>query len=213
MLADQKTAPPQHLETLRRIRRPRQKPAEYNVTATVVIILGWTVMVILLAKIESRATAVVRAPPRAVWKRLKNLNAWKQYNDAFAINVSTANGAVNVGAPITISSTWRDGSVDLALERITKVEPETRLCWDFESVPGLPFTVPDVLLGTERCIVLEPAGFGGSRTNVTSYNRFSGPLGVAVGLWMGSTIEEAFERHLDGLKRRCERRWWAPWHK
>ena len=205
MSSDPVRAASEHEAALKRIRihNDREKTRINSMWAegggVLVIIVVWLAMATALARVELKVEVAIRARQAHVWTHVSNMGAWEGFNEAFA--VYGPKGNLQVGSPIRITPHWRD-------ERITVIEPPARMCWDSEATPVIPY-VPHLLLGTERCITLAQAS--PHVTNVTSYERLSGPLGVAVGLWMGGTIKEGFSRHLLGLKRKCERRPWYLW--
>ena len=167
------------------------------------LVLGVVFMVFVMGSVEVRTTAVVARQRSAVWRRALDVERWERMSDAFAVSCDACGGGLRVGALLHITSSWSDGTSDVAVERVTVVEPERRLCWDFERVPGGPY-IPDLLLRTDRCILLED-GADGRTTRVTNYVRFSGPIGLPVGVARGGLIREAFGRWNEGLRRRCER--------
>ena len=186
-------------ETIRRARPPRKKEDDgYKGTLLVAaLILAWLLMVTLLASIKLHAEVTIHAPRKRVWKRALDMARWHRMDGApFQVDIA---GRPEVGKRITITSTWRDGRTDVSHERITVVEPHERVCWDFEGLPNL--SIPDWLLGTERCLLFEEVGDRGRSTRVSSYEIFSGPAGVMVGLLLGNTIQDGFGRWCEGLLR------------
>jgi len=186
-------------ETIRRSRPPRKKQNDgyKGVLLVAALILAWLLMVTLMASIKLRAEVTIHARRKRVWKRALDMARWHRMDDApFQVDIV---GRPKVGKRITITSTWRDGRTDVSHERITFVEPHERVCWDFEGVPNL--SIPDWLLGTERCLLFEEVGDRGRLTRVSSYEIFSGPAGVMVALFWGSQIQDGFERWCEGLLR------------
>ena len=112
------------------------------------------------------------------------MGGWAAWHEVFKISLD---GLPAEGKPLVIECRWHDGAVDVAHERVTRVEPPARLCWDYEDMP-------DWLLGTERCIELsEVAGDGGGRaTRIRNYEHFFGPLAPFVWLHRGRHIQRGF---------------------
>ena len=190
-----------HASAIKRVRPARTREDQTTpALITLLIIFGWLFLVLLLAQIELRAEATLPVHRKTLWKRAINMRRWSRMRDApFEISIASQPA---VGVPFDITSHWHTGSISRSRERITVMETHQRMCWDFEGpLPALPVAIPDWVLGTDRCISFEEVN-GGRHTRIKNVLTFSGPLGVATGLLMGSQIEEAFRRFNSGLKRR-----------
>ena len=189
-----------HASAIKRV-RPARKREDQTTPAliTLLIIFGWLFLVLLLAQIKLRAEATLPVHRKSLWKRAMNMRRWSRMRDApFEISIASQPA---VGVSFDITTHWHTGSSSKARERITIMETHQRMCWDFEGLPWLPVAIPDWLLGTDRCIFFEEVNRG-RHTRITNSLTFSGPLGVATGLLMGSQIEEAFRRFNSGLAHR-----------
>ena len=130
----------------------------------------------------------VSAPRSNAWRHVLDMGRWHEWHGTFRIDID---GLPSPGKPLRITCRWPDGAFDYAPERITYVEDETALCWDYEGLP-------DWLLGTERCIVLSSV-MGGANgksviaTRIHNYEVFFGPLAPLIALFRGRKIQRAFE--------------------
>jgi len=126
------------------------------------------------------ATTFVPKPRAQVWGVVAKMSEWKRWQPVFDVAID---GAPAVDKQITFTCNWSSGAVDVANEKIVRVENRRRLCWDWQDGP-------DWLLATDRCIVLSDEAKG---TVVHNYEVFSGPLAPFVYWFRGGVIADGFE--------------------
>mmetsp|Transcript_5235 Transcript_5235/g.6957 ORF Transcript_5235/g.6957 Transcript_5235/m.6957 type:complete len:186 (+) Transcript_5235:88-645(+) len=143
------------------------------------------------------AVAETDVPAKVVWDLIFHMNHWHDWNEVFSI---TIDGNPVPGKAISILAKWKDGTVNRADERIVIVDASSmQMCWNYEGIP-------DWMLSTDRCIIIEERTSDRSPLRIRNYEKFGGPLAFIV-IWLkGDLIKAGFEAFNVALVSEADRR-------
>ena len=137
-----------------------------------------------------RSEISIDAPIDGVWRILKDLQAYAEWNP-FTPRVESS---LELGDPIHLHARMRGERLMHRVEWVTRNEPHA-LCWEMKM--GKRF-----LLHAERCQVLTP--LDGDRTHYVTEDSFTGLLTPLVMATFGHAMQRGFDDCAKGLKKRAE---------
>jgi len=137
---------------------------------------------------EYLSTSIINAPLEAVWSILTDGNGYAGWNP----EIVRIDGPITLGGRITAHVRLGDGAVRAVTQRVTALEPATRMQW----VGGLPLG----LFVGQRTFTLTPKPNG---TEFRMHLRMSGPLSSLILKSVGDRQPE-IDSFSAALKRRAE---------
>jgi len=137
---------------------------------------------------EYLSTSFINAPLEAVWSILTDGNGYAGWNP----EIVKIDGSIRLGGLITAHVRLGDGAIRAVTQRVTALEPATRMQW----VGGLPLG----LFVGQRTFTLTPKSNG---TEFRMHLRMSGPLASLILKSVGDRQPE-IDSFSAALKQRAE---------
>jgi hypothetical protein len=142
-------------------------------------------------KIEHRVG--IQAPPEAIWAVLSDIEGWRAWNPIYP----KAEGALRIGAPLTLELALRDRKPQTIRPVILDWIPNEQIHWRLTALGGL--------VRTTRFLEIEQLTETGSI--FANGEVFDGPLAPIVLRSLRGAVRHGFQTMGEALKARVEAVW------